>query len=112
MRMAIDALVAVLLLASGVAALTGALGLLRLPDFFTRMHAPALAYTAASWSAALATVLHFSGHEGALSLRAWPIIVLLAITAPITTVLLARAGLFRGRAAGADLPPPPDTAPP
>ena len=112
MRAVLDVLVAVLLLASGVAAFTGALGLLRLPDFFTRMHAPALAYTAASWSAALATVLHFSGHEGALSLRAWSIIVLLAITAPITTVLLARAGLFRGRAAGADLPPPPGAARP
>jgi multicomponent K+:H+ antiporter subunit G len=108
MSTAIDVLVAVLLLASGGAVLTGALGLLRLRDFFTRMHAPALAYTAGSWTATLATVVHFSAHEGALSLRAWSLIVLLSITAPITTVLLARAALFRRRAAGEEVPPPVD----
>ncbi|HVE53096.1 MAG TPA: monovalent cation/H(+) antiporter subunit G, partial [Ramlibacter sp.] len=79
----------------------------RLPDFFLRMHPPALAYTLGSWLVTLATVIHFTAHEGVLSLHAWLIIVLLSITAPVTTVLLARAALFRGRANGQrDLPPP------
>ena len=40
-----ELLVAALLLASGVIVLVAALGLWRLPDFFLRMHAPALAST-------------------------------------------------------------------
>ena len=51
-------------------------------------------------------------------LHVWLIIILLSITVPITTVLLARAALFRGRRLNdATLPPalqpktPPPTAP-
>ena len=101
-----DAVVAVLLLASGVTVLVAALGLLRLPDFFLRMHAPALASTLGAWLVTLATVIHFTAHDGVLSLHAWLVIVLLSITAPVTTVLLARAALFRSRGAGEDVPPP------
>ena len=39
----IELLVAALLLASGVLLLVAAIGLVRLPDFFQRMHAPAIA---------------------------------------------------------------------
>jgi multicomponent K+:H+ antiporter subunit G len=101
-----DAFVAVLLLASGIAVLVAGIGLVRLRDFFIRMHAPAVAYTLGSWSAALATSIHFTVHEDVLSLHAWLVIVLLAITSPVTTVLLARAALFRSRNAGDDVPPP------
>jgi multicomponent K+:H+ antiporter subunit G len=102
----LDALVAVLLLFSGLVVLLAGIGLLRLPDFFVRMHAPALAYTLGSWSATLATIIHFSAHDGTPSLGAWLVIVLLAITAPVTTVLLARAAVFRLRVAGEEAPPP------
>ena len=103
---ALEAIVALLLLVSGFVTLVGALGLLRLRDYFLRMHAPSLAYTLGSWAVALASVLHFSFGEIRLSLHVWLIIILLSITAPVTTVLLARAALFRERRAGAaDLPP-------
>lgn len=98
--------VASLLLLSALALLTGALGLLRLPDFFHRMHAPALAYTMASWLVTLASVVHFSVRGGGLSLHVWLIIIVLSITAPITTLLLSRAALFRRRLVGDPLPPP------
>ncbi len=101
----VEAIVAVLLLVSGFITLIGALGLVRLRDFFLRMHAPSLAYTLGSWAVALASVLHFSFSQSRLSLHVWLIIILLSITAPVTTVLLARAALFRERRAGADLPP-------
>lgn len=101
-----DAIVALLLLASGATCVVAALGLLRLPDFFVRMHAPAIAYTLGSWSVTLATVVHFTAHDAVLSLHAWLIIIVLSITAPVTTVLLARAALFRRRNAGEDAPPP------
>ncbi len=103
---AVETFVALLLLASGLVTLVGALGLLRLRDCFLRMHAPSLAYTLGSWAVALASILHFSFGEGRLSLHVWVVVILLSITAPVTTVLLARASLFRQRRAGDDLPPP------
>jgi multicomponent K+:H+ antiporter subunit G len=106
-----EAVVAVLLLASGVATLAAALGLLRLRDFFMRMHAPAVCYTLGCWSVGLASVIHFSGGRIPLALHGWLVVVVLAITAPVTTVLLARAGLFRARQAGEDVPGPFTVAP-
>ncbi len=98
--------VAVLLVASGVAAVLAALGLLRLPDFFTRMHAPALASSTATWLATLASIVWFSSRGHGLALHLWLIAIVLSITAPVTAMMLARAALFRRRHAGDALPPP------
>jgi len=101
-----EIVVAALLLASGTLVLTAALGLARLPSFFLRMHAPALASTLGAWAVTLASIVHFTAHEGTLSLHAWLIIIVLSITAPVTTIVLSRAALFRRRRAGdAALPP-------
>ncbi|MCC2632278.1 MAG: Na+/H+ antiporter subunit [Ramlibacter sp.] len=97
--MIVDAVVALLLLASGVLVLAAATGLLRLPDFALRMHAPALANTLGSWAVTLASVVHLTAATSRLALHHWAIIILLAITVPVTTALLARAGLFRDRSA-------------
>jgi multicomponent K+:H+ antiporter subunit G len=78
----------------------------RLKDFFQRMHPPALASTLGAWCVALASILYFSALHGELHLRAWVVNLLLAITAPITTLLLARAALFRARQRGENVPPP------
>ena len=98
--------VALLLLASGAVVLVAALGLVRLADFFARMHAPALASTLAAWIVTLASIVHFSTRGGGLSLHVWLVIIVLSITAPVTTIVLARAALFRRRQAGDALPPP------
>ncbi|NML15754.1 monovalent cation/H(+) antiporter subunit G [Azohydromonas caseinilytica] len=101
-----EIVVAALLLFSGVVVLAAALGLRRLPDFFLRMHAPALASTLAAWIVTLASIVHFSAQEGGLSLHVWLIIIVLSITAPVTTMVLARAALFRHRQAGHQEVPP------
>ena len=101
-----DIVVAVVLLASGCLVLLAAIGLWRLPDFFLRMHAPALASTLGAWLVTLGSIVHFSGRGPGLSLHVWLIIILLSITAPVTTLVLARAALFRRRRAGDPLPPP------
>jgi len=90
-----DAVAAILLLASGALSLIAALGLLRLPDFFQRMHAPALVTTLGTWCAALASIVHFWVTD--FDLRGTVVVILLGLTAPVTTVLLARATLFRRR---------------
>ena len=101
-----ELVVAALLVASGLVVLVAALGLWRLPDFFLRMHAPTLASTLAAWIVTFASIVHFSTRGGGLALHVWLIIIVLSITAPITTILLARAALFRHRQAGDPLPPP------
>jgi multicomponent K+:H+ antiporter subunit G len=103
----VEALVAALLVLSGVFVVISSIGFLRLPDFFLRMHPPALAYTFGSWCVTLAGILYFSMLDSRVMLTPWLIIILLAITVPVTTLLLARVALFRRRAAGAaDTPPP------
>lgn len=102
----VEVLVAALLVFSGFVVLVAALGLWRLQDFFLRMHAPALLYTTGTWSVTLASILHFSTATGSLALHSWLVIVLLAITAPVTTLLLARTALFRARQAREAVPPP------
>jgi hypothetical protein len=101
-----DVLIGVLLVISGFLSLTGALGLVRIREFFTRMHPLALASTLAVWCLGAALVLFFSLTYQTLVLRAWLVVVFMAITVPVTVVLLARAALFRRRAAGEDGLPP------
>jgi multicomponent K+:H+ antiporter subunit G len=95
--MIVQTVVALLLLASGVLVLTAALGLWRLEDFFLRMHAPALANTLASWAVALASIVYFTAGGGRPVVHQWVIVILLAITVPVTTGIVARAALFHLR---------------
>lgn len=102
----IEALVGALLVASGVASVVAAVGLVRLRSFFMRMHPPALACTFGVWTVALASIVWSSALKSRAVLHAWVIPILMAITVPVTTALLARAALFRKRQAGMDVPPP------
>ena len=107
----VEAVVSLLLVSSGVFVVISALGFLRLPDFFLRMHPPALAYTFGSWCVALAGILYFSALESRLVLHPWLVIILLSLTVPVTTLLLSRVALFRRRTAGSTDTPPPLTPP-
>lgn len=104
----IDVCVAGLLVLSGLFVLIAALGFLRLPDFFLRMHPPSLAYTFSSWCVTGAGIFTFSTiKSGAAALHLWLIIIVLSMTVPVTTLLLARVALFRRRLANVpDTPPP------
>ena len=96
----IEALVALLLVGSGLSAVTGAIGLIVLKNFFLRMHPLALAYSLATWLVALSSIIYFSVLESQLTVRTWTVVILLTITMPVTTILLARVALFRSRVAG------------
>ena len=102
----VEWVVAAALLVSGALSVIAAVGIVRMPTFFRRLHPPALANTLGAWCVAFASIVYFTALEGRLSLQAWLVPILLAITLPITTVLLARAGLFRKRQAGDPVPPP------
>lgn len=107
----LEAVVAALLVLSGVFVFVSALGFMRLQDFFLRMHPPALAYTFGSWCASLASILYFSMLESRPLLHPWLIIIVLSLTVPLTTLLLARVALFRRRTARTPATPPPLSAP-
>lgn len=102
----VEVTVAALLVLSGVFVLISALGFLRLPDFFLRMHPPALAYTFGSWTVTIAGILYFSVLESRVLLHPWLIIIMLSMTVPVTTLLLARVALFRRRVARTPGTPP------
>jgi multicomponent K+:H+ antiporter subunit G len=92
-----DTLTALFVLLGALAALIGSFGLLRLGSFFQRVHAPTLGATVGTWGLTLATVLQASSVAGQLQLHAVLIPAFVALTAPVTTVFLMRAALFRGR---------------
>ena len=102
----VEIVVAVLLVAAGLLSVIAAVGLVRLASFFQRMHPPALANTCGTWAVVLGSGVFFSARDGGFTLHAWLIPILLAITTPVTTMLLARAALIRGRQRRDDVPPP------
>lgn len=106
MRVA-EVAVALFLVAGGLLSLAAAIGLLRMPSFFVRMHPPAIANTFAVWCTAFGVIVYFYAFQDRVALYVWLIPIFLSITAPVTTALLARAALLRERQRGGDVPPPP-----
>lgn len=103
----VDAVVAALVATSGLLCLAAAVGLVRLARVFERLHVPSLASTVGVWTMALASLVHLSASDAEPQLHPWLIAIVMSITAPVTTTLLARAALFRLRQRGdAELPPP------
>lgn len=102
----VEIVTAFLLLASAVFAVVAAWGLVRLKNFFQRMHPPALVSTWGAWCVTLASVIYFSALADRPELHVWLIIILLSMTVPVTSLLLGRAALFRGRQMGDKSLPP------
>jgi multicomponent Na+:H+ antiporter subunit G len=91
---ALDALSWVLLGAGGAFCAIGALGLLRMPDFFTRMHAASVTDTLGAGLILLGLVLQAGASFATVKLIA--IGLLIFFTSPTATHALARAALARG----------------
>jgi len=101
----LEIIVAVLVLAGAALALLGSIGLLRLPTFFERVHAPSIIATLGCWLIMHGTVLYFSVADSSLTLHALLIAVFVAVTVPVMSIFLMRAALFRARQMGQDVPP-------
>jgi len=86
---------AVFLVVGGLLAAIGALGLLRLPDFFMRMHPPAMVSTLGAGCVLLASMLVSSAAAGRPVIHALLITLFVVMTAPVTAMLLARAAQYR-----------------
>jgi multicomponent K+:H+ antiporter subunit G len=99
-----EILTAVFAVTGAAFAAIGSFGLVRLPTFFRRIHAPTLGATLGVWATTLATIVYFSVQGSSLFLRASLIALFVALTAPVTTIFLMRAALFRERQKGGDVP--------
>ena len=89
-----------LLLVGAGLALTGSLGLLRFGSFYDRMHAPTLGTTLGIGCILAASTLFSTVLQARLVLHGILIAVLIAVTTPVTLMLLARAALYRDRREG------------
>jgi|GEM_PF-69464 len=107
----VEWLTAALIVIGSLLALLAALGLALLKDGMQRLHPPALANTLGVWCISGAALVYFSALESALAFYVWLIPIMLTITTPISTILIARAVLFRHRQAGDPDAPPPLQAP-
>jgi multicomponent K+:H+ antiporter subunit G len=95
MRIAIEFLISFLLLVGGFFGLVGAIGLVRLPDFLTRLHAPTKATTLGVGGVLVAAMLYFVG-SGRWVIHELLIAAFLFVTAPVSALMLARAALKLG----------------
>jgi multicomponent K+:H+ antiporter subunit G len=86
-----DVVASVLLLIGLAFTLVGSIGLVRLPDFYARMHAPTKATTLGVSAILAAAALALPHDTLAIALKAVLVIVLLFITTPIAAHMLARA---------------------
>jgi multicomponent K+:H+ antiporter subunit G len=97
------ALVVALLLVLGAAfALIGSVGLLRLRNFYDRIHPPTMATTLGLGLTLIASMLLFSALESRLVLHEVILAVFVFLTPPVTFMLLVRAAVHRDRAEGDD----------
>ncbi|MDX3905479.1 MAG: monovalent cation/H(+) antiporter subunit G [Pigmentiphaga sp.] len=99
-----EILVSLLLVAGGLLTLVGCLGLWRFPDFYQRMHGPTLGATMGMVFILLASMLYFSMTAEGAALHELLIAALLTLTVPATTLMLARAALYRHRRTSGDVP--------
>ncbi|MEQ6888682.1 monovalent cation/H(+) antiporter subunit G [Halomonas sp. CS7] len=83
-----------LILAGAFFMFLAALGVVRLPDLLTRMHATTKAATLGTALIMLAVALHFA--EVAVVARAFGVILFIMMTAPVAAHVIGRAGYIVG----------------
>lgn len=89
----IELVVSVLLVTGAVFVFIGSLGLVKLPDFYTRLHGPTKATTLGMGCLLIASVILVTYQQGYLSLHELLITLFLLITAPVTAHMLAKTAL-------------------
>ncbi|HLV78552.1 MAG TPA: Na+/H+ antiporter subunit G [Marinobacter sp.] len=88
--------ISALLIIGGAFTLIGALGLARLPDFFTRLHGPTKATTLGVGAVMLSSVLYFSITDQGIGISEILITVFLFMTAPVSANMMAKAAMHLG----------------
>ncbi len=93
-------LTAILVLVGAAVTLIGSLGLLRLGNFYARVHAPTLGTTLGIASILIGSALYFSVLEARPVVHEILMAVFVTLTTPVTLMLVVRAALYRDRIEG------------
>jgi multicomponent K+:H+ antiporter subunit G len=88
-------LVAALLILGASIILIGALGLLRLRTFYQRIHGPAITITLGAGCILLASMVYFTVSQSRLVVHEVIIAAFLLMTAPVVSMLIMRAAVYR-----------------
>lgn len=76
--------------------LTSSIGLVRLPDFYMRMHGPTKAATLGVICVLIAAVLYFTFEKESLSIRELLAVIFIFVTAPVGAHMLTKAARHTG----------------
>jgi multicomponent K+:H+ antiporter subunit G len=88
-------IVATLLFLGASIILVGALGLLRLRNFYQRMHGPAIIVTVGAGCILLASMVYFTVAQSRLVVHEVIIAAFILMTAPVVSMLIMRAAVYR-----------------
>ncbi|MBP2237457.1 multicomponent K+:H+ antiporter subunit G [Sinorhizobium kostiense] len=90
-------LVCALLLLGAAMTLIGSLGLIRLPSFYDRLHAPTITTSGGTLLVCLASILCFAILQSRWIFHELLIIFFITATTPVMLMLLGQAALYRDR---------------
>jgi multicomponent Na+:H+ antiporter subunit G len=82
------------IVAGSVFVLIGGIGLIRLPDFYTRIHAAGMTDTMGAWLILIG--LMFSAGWSLITVKLFMLLFFLAATSPLASHALAKAAFMRG----------------
>lgn len=87
----------ILLILGGLLVLLGSLGLLRMPDFYARMHPPAMGSTLGTGCVLVASMLVSSAVAGHPVIHELLITLFIVMTTPVSAMTLMAAAIARTR---------------
>ena len=93
MEMILEIMVALAIVIGAGFTLVGSFGLVRLPDFYMRLHAPTKATTLGVGAILIGSVLHTLITRGAFSLHEILITLFLFFTAPVSAHMMVKAAM-------------------
>lgn len=99
-----EVIVSLLLVVAGSFTLIGTVGLWRFRNFYQRMHGPTMGTSLGCGAVLFASLLYFSIGEGRVVIHEILIWAFIVVTIPVTTMMLARAALYRHRREGRNVP--------
>ena len=89
----VEIIISALILIGVSFSFVGSLGLVKLPDFYMRVHVPTKATTLGIGSILIASALFFTIHRGTPAVHEILIVLFLFMTAPVSAHMLMKAGL-------------------
>jgi multicomponent K+:H+ antiporter subunit G len=88
-------LTGIFLVLGATLAFIGSLGLLRMPDFYARIHPPTIGTSFGTAGIAIASMIFFTALESRLAIHELLIMVFVVLTTPVSLMMLVAASRHR-----------------